>query len=237
MASADFMSAALKISTPVFPMSVRWKSEVLGSSDIFPTMNDAAEPSMVGGRFFDSLWSKALHPTLRTIVRLFRRITHCLSTMGAAEIPVLNEWLAYAIHQLLSIAHDCMASDLHECLRLSVLVYSMVEIKTFGGLPYMSSVVTALRSRLRTGLPQIQRIAPDLSFWMLFVGGMASKGRASRAWFVAHLAEVAEQLSLKEWDTALALLEGFLFIYQPACPQPEALWNEVKRQQALELDA
>ncbi|RAL03138.1 uncharacterized protein BO80DRAFT_350124 [Aspergillus ibericus CBS 121593] len=235
--SADIMSGVLRISAPVFPMSVTWKTAVLGNLDVHHPKSGVSEPSLVGGRFFDSPWSTYVHPALRTAIRLFRRITHCLSTKGAAEVPALDEWVGYAIHRVLSLIHDCIASDLNECLRLSVLLYAVVQIRTFGGLPGISSLVIALRNRLRTGLPLAQCIAPDLSFWMLFMGGMASKEPVSRAWYVAHLAEVAEQLSLNGWDTVVPLLKGFLFMSQSDNTHPEALWDDVKKQQALEHDA
>ncbi|PYI09127.1 hypothetical protein BO78DRAFT_467953 [Aspergillus sclerotiicarbonarius CBS 121057] len=235
--SADIMSGLIRKSGPVFPITVRWRTEVLGTLDIAYPKGGTTEPSLVGCSFFDSPWSKALPPSLLTTIRLFRRITHCLSTKGPAEVRVLDEWVGYAIHRSLSLVHDCIACEMHECLRLSVLLFSVVQIRTFGSMPCIDSLVITFRNRLRTELPLLHRMAPDLSFWMLFTGGMASQGRSSRAWFMAHLAEIAEQLSLKEWDTVLPLLKRFLFIAQRDDTHPEALWDDVKRQQALEHDA
>ncbi|GLA02356.1 hypothetical protein AnigIFM60653_001759 [Aspergillus niger] len=95
---------------------------------------------------------------------------------------------------------------------------------------FLNRPVLAFQCRLEAALLPIRRLAVDLSFWMLFTGGIAVMGHPSRAWFVDRLAEVAGQLSLATWDEARALLEQFLFFSRPTDTRAEILWKEVKRQ-------
>jgi hypothetical protein len=72
-----------------------------------------------------------------------------------------------------------------------------------------------------------QDTAPDLLFWILLLGGMASRGHRSHPWFVFQLAEVAHSLALKEWLDVRALLGEFFYTDQPGGTAGEDLWNEV----------
>lgn len=155
------------------------------------------------------------------------------TTGPVEEAPVLNDWLVYTAQQLLLIAPDCMPSDLQECLRLLVLLFAAVQVWGFQGLLFLNRPVLAFHCRLETALLSIQRMAPDLAFWMLFTGGIAAMGHYSRGWFVDRLASVAGQLCLTTWDSARTLLEQFLFFSQPTDTRAEILWREGERQQAL----
>ncbi|GLA53436.1 hypothetical protein AnigIFM63604_010531 [Aspergillus niger] len=168
-------------------------------------------------------------------VRGLIKIVHLVGGLDTfiEEAPVLNDWLVYTAQQLLLIAPDCVFSDLQECLRLSVLLFAAVQVWGFQGLLFLNRPVLAFHCRLEAALLPIRRLAVDLSFWMLFTGGIAAMGHPSRAWFVDRLAEVAGQLSLATWDEARALLEQFLFFSRPTDTRAEILWKEIKRQQGM----
>ncbi|PYH98081.1 hypothetical protein BO71DRAFT_480626 [Aspergillus ellipticus CBS 707.79] len=229
---ADFMRGALKGCPPAFPMSVIWRGEVLDSLNILDSKRQSVMSSSIGSHFFDSLWSKKLHPSLRSIIRLLRVIVY-YQQGSQKETPVLNDILLYAGHLILSAFHECSASDSQESLRLCLLLYAMVCVWTFQGLACVIFIVDALRHRLKRALPLLRRVAPQLSLWMLFMGGLASTDLTSDAWFVARLAEVAEQLSVGGWDKALPVLDGF-FVRRPIDRRMMNLWNEVQRQQVLQ---
>ncbi|OJI87783.1 hypothetical protein ASPTUDRAFT_185147 [Aspergillus tubingensis CBS 134.48] len=232
--SANFMSAAARGSAPPLPITMAWKARVLESLYSLTATDDALHASSIGFRFFNSPWSQAILPSLRSIIKLFRKTTHYMCTTGPVEeAPVLNDWLVYTAQQLLLIAPDCMPSDLQECLRLSVLLFAAVQVWGFQGLLFLNQPVLAFHCRLETALLSIQRMAPDLAFWMLFTGGIAAMAHPSRGWFVDRLAEVAGQLCLTTWDSARTLLEQFLFFSRPTDTRAEILWREVKRQQSL----
>ncbi|EHA28220.1 transcriptional regulator family: Fungal Specific TF [Aspergillus niger] len=235
--SANFMSAAARGSAPPLPITVAWRARVLESLSNLTATDDALHASSIGFRFFNSSWSQAILPSLRSIIKLFRRTTHYMCTTGPVEeAPVLNDWLVYTAQQLLLIAPDCVLSDLQECLRLSVLLFAAVQVWGFQGLLFLNRPVLAFHCRLEAALLPIRRLAVDLSFWMLFTGGIAAMGHPSRAWFVDRLAEVAGQLSLATWDSARALLEQFLFFSRPTDTRAEILWKEVERQQDVMQD-
>jgi hypothetical protein len=79
----------------------------------------------------------------------------------------------------------------------------------------------------------LTHIAPDLLFWILFIGGLASQGYSSHAWFVHHLAGVARDLGLKEWTSHVRPMLA-QFFYTDRVSQGgkaetvgEDLWSEV----------
>ncbi|GAA90194.1 similar to An09g01620 [Aspergillus luchuensis IFO 4308] len=205
--SANFMRAAARGSAPPLPITMAWKARVLESLYSLTATDDVLHASSIGFRFFNSPWSQAILPSLRSIIKLFRKTSHYMCNTGPVEeAPVLNDWLVYTAQQLLLIAPVCMPSNLQECLRLSVLLFAAVQVWGFQGLLFLNQPVLAFHCRLETALLSIQRMAPDLAFWMLFTGGIAAMGHYSRGWFVDRLASVAGQLCLTTWDSARTLM-------------------------------
>ncbi|GKZ67857.1 hypothetical protein AnigIFM50267_002409 [Aspergillus niger] len=101
---------------------------------------------------------------------------------------------------------------------------------------FLNRPVLAFQCRLEAALLAIRRLAVDLSFWMLFAGGIAAIGHTSCAWFVDRLAEVAGQLTLATRDSTRTSLEQFIFFSRPTDTRAEILWKEVKRQQNVVQD-
>jgi hypothetical protein len=77
----------------------------------------------------------------------------------------------------------------------------------------------------------LQVTAPDLLFWILWMGGLASRGAECRTWFVENLRTVAQQLGLVHWVAARIVLGEFFYTDQPGWQgekvAEEELWREL----------
>lgn len=228
------MRGILKNSPPVFHMSTRWKKRVLEESNIPKWWNsNYTKCGSLGTRFFISSWSKNIDPRLRSTIRSLQQIAVYHKRMGyvsaRAVMPIENDFLLLIAHQLLSMVFDGTSAHYHlqETLRLSTLLYSTIRIWALKEVACVSVFVNILRRILEPSFPVLRRTASDLLFWILFIGGLASQGFESHAWFVARCAEITEELSLKDWDSAALVLQGFFFVYQSTDSATQNLWNEV----------
>ncbi|KAL5342011.1 hypothetical protein BJX70DRAFT_386430 [Aspergillus crustosus] len=128
-------------------------------------------------------------------------------------------------------------SPLNEPLRHALLLYLNIRMWHLQPFPLMQHMSTALKDSLlalksNPSIPDLSMntitIAPDLLFWILFVGGLASQGYESHAWFVKGLSLVTRVLELEDWNQARAVLGGFFWSDQDAQRGNEdALWRAV----------
>ncbi|KAL4882948.1 hypothetical protein BJY04DRAFT_31365 [Aspergillus karnatakaensis] len=120
---------------------------------------------------------------------------------------------------------------LNEPLRLTLLIYLNMRIWHLQPFGFMQFMTERLRQSLIAPVPLFTTLlgtSPDLLFWVLFIGGLASQGYKSHAWFVNHLIEVTQILGVKEWDEARWILAGFFYTDQEKEKKAEeALWNEI----------
>jgi hypothetical protein len=140
-----------------------------------------------------------------------------------------NDIFVVTEHQLLSLSFSTEEEKpLNEPLRLCLLLYLNLRIWHLQGLPILDSVVVSLQEHLASELLYLHSVAPELTFWMLFMGGMASAGRGGtlHPWFVAQLLETKEFLGVRDWDQARGILTGFFYTEQPGVPGAEDLWVE-----------
>ncbi|KAL3449847.1 hypothetical protein BJX65DRAFT_294470 [Aspergillus insuetus] len=79
-----------------------------------------------------------------------------------------------------------------------------------------------------TVLQYLTTTAPDLLFWILFVGGMASQSYTSYPWFVDNLAVSVRSLRLWEWEEARKVMGGFFWCDQAGLKRAEeVLWRDI----------
>ncbi len=68
---------------------------------------------------------------------------------------------------------------------------------------------------------------PEITFWMLFVAGVASFKRSERGWFVRKLVSVRDTLELKGWGEAKKLLGQLAWVEGAGEEHGKTLWNEL----------
>jgi hypothetical protein len=160
-------------------------------------------------------------------------------------------------HQLLSTRYtptpageldwQTVSYILNEPLRITLFIYLNMRIWNFQEYPIMRRLVNSLQDALLriailspTGSPvqtptpapasvlfHVKNNAPDVLFWILFIGAMASHGHSPHSWFVHQLADLAALLELREWEMAREILGGFFFTDQPGQQRGEELWKQV----------
>ncbi|KAF7182374.1 hypothetical protein CNMCM7691_001854 [Aspergillus felis] len=229
----DVKSAALQNSRPTFRLSARWRSEILQESTLFRStehLHVSTSLEKLGSRFFAAPWYPPLDDTLKTFVQVLRRLIIYFETaqqQPSIVLPTDNDLFLVFEHQLLSTVYKTGTTLLQEPLRLSLLIYLNLRIWHFQAFPFMQFMVEALRRSLVPAYGHAQSTAPDLLFWILFIGGMASQGYKCHPWFVSWLTETARRLDLVEWEKARETLGGFFYTDQPGERGAENLWNEV----------
>ncbi|RHZ56138.1 uncharacterized protein CDV56_100127 [Aspergillus thermomutatus] len=230
---SDVKSAALKNSRPTFPMSARWRSEILQESTLLRSTDHlqvSKSLETLGNSFFAAPWYPPLDGSMKTFLQVLQRLIIYFETaqqQPSIVMPTDNDLFLVFEHQLLSTVYESDANPLQEPLRLSLLIYLNLRIWHFQTFPFMQFMVEALRRSLGPAYGHAQSTASDLLFWILFIGGMASQGYKCHPWFVSRLTELARRLDLIEWEKARETLGGFFYTDQPGERGAENLWNEV----------
>ncbi|KAE8350049.1 hypothetical protein BDV28DRAFT_151295 [Aspergillus coremiiformis] len=230
---SDVKSAALKNTHPTFPMSARFRSEILQESKVFrpnDTLPIPKDLSSLGRHFYNAPWYPQLDTSMKTLLQVLRRLIlyfEVAQREPSIIMPTDNDIFLVFEHQLLSLSYAAQLDDLQEPLRLSLLIYINLRIWHLRTFPFMENMVEALRESLVPRLSYFQKTAPDLSFWVLFLGGMASQGYKCHPWFVIRLTEITRRLGLEDWATARSVLAGFFYTEQPAEKEADNLWHEV----------
>jgi hypothetical protein len=192
-----------------------------------------------------------LHASQRSI-----RYYEVATRRWSIVMPTDNDLFVLLEHQLASTRYPAAAvpSDvpphpgapasssylLNEPLRIALFAYLNTRIWHFQAFPITQCIVNALQRSLRcsptptspaapapTVLDHIKATAPDLLFWILFIGGMAAEGHDGYSWFVDRVAELARYLGLRDWGSAREVLCGFFYADQPGEPGGEELWRLV----------
>lgn len=187
----------------------------------------------LGTRFFQSPWSHALRPDFIPIIESFQELIPCYEGIiktGSRPSAVGNDCLCLLCHRLLSLTDECAHDPLEDTLRLSILVYCVTRLWIFQGLPCMPIIVDHFQRSIVRGYMVLQNQAPDLLFWALFMGSLASQELDCHPWFLNTLMDVAEMLSLTDWESAREVLEGFFFMYRSTDEPAKIIWDS-----ALEL--
>ncbi|KAJ5151406.1 uncharacterized protein N7482_010658 [Penicillium canariense] len=208
--------------------SWKWEFKVRKDCFFLWELCQTETPPFVGRRFFNSSWSSGLHPQLRSTLRSLQQLVSFYENVGASsreQTRMDNDGLLLLNHELLSLAHDHSLPAFQDTLRLAVLVYTVVRIRGFAGMPCAGIFVRNLRRSLQKGILSLESTAPDLLMWMLFIGSLASGGRDCHSWFLAQLQQTAGRLSLEKWDDALVVLQEFFFVCRPSDGPVKELWK------------
>ncbi|KAL5340917.1 hypothetical protein BJX70DRAFT_406663 [Aspergillus crustosus] len=234
----DVKGASVRKSRPVFPMSPRFRHNILNESTVFqPRHTTDTTPTFLpahltplGTRFTTAPWFPTLDPQIRASIEILHRLIlyfESVNNTPTLGTPTDNDLLVVTEHQLHSLSFTPDDHDLNEPLRLSFLIYLNIRVWHLQNLPIMACLVGPLRHILTRHLLSFQSLAPDLVFWMLFMGGMASRGDEVHCWFVERISEIAPRLGVWDWRGAREMLSGFFYSDQRGQMEAEDLWDEV----------
>ncbi|KAL2841778.1 hypothetical protein BJX68DRAFT_270962 [Aspergillus pseudodeflectus] len=245
---ADVAYAALRNSRPSFPMLPRFRSGVLQEVRMFQFHGDSGRGdnsapygsgsesdlpttlTSLGTRFARAPWLTELDPSMQYTIDVCRRL---LVHIGIAALrpnvvmPTDNDLYLLLQHHLVSLNYPERRTDLNEPLRQTIFIYLYVRVMHLQSFPIMQYMTDALRQSLLPRLSYFQAIAPDLLFWILFIGALASQGSRSHPWFVAYLRCMTSSLGLEDWDKARVVLGEFFYTPQPEETVVDDLWKEV----------
>jgi hypothetical protein len=231
---SDVKSAALQNSRPIFPISARWRAEILQDSRLFLTRDKLETPAdlaTLGSSFFMSPCYPDLHPAIKTFLEVVHRLIlyyEYALRHPSSILPTDNDLFLVCEHELLSAQYPVNREDIHEPLRITLFIYLNLRIWHFQSFPFMRHMVEALQESLVLPLAHLQSTTPELSFWILYIGSLASQGYQCHRWFVNGLIKMTDQLGLNEWRKAQVVLKGFFYTEQPTERRSEEdLWNEI----------
>ncbi|KAF3392720.1 hypothetical protein F1880_008849 [Penicillium rolfsii] len=185
-------------------------------------------PSFVGRRFFTSPWSSNLHPVLRSSLCSLTKLVSLYENVSCpswTQTRMDNDGLLLLIHELLSLAHDRSLPAFQETLRLALLIYTVIRIRGFEGMPCADIFVSTLRKSLQASSASLSRNAPDLFLWILFIGSLASRGRSCHSWFLQRLQEAAQGMALEKWDHGVVVLQEYFFVYRSSDGPVKEMWH------------
>ncbi|KAL3461228.1 hypothetical protein BJX64DRAFT_300242 [Aspergillus heterothallicus] len=241
----DVRNAALNNTKPVFPISSRWRSEIRQFVKFLQVQEPLQIPNkffILGKFFFKASWYSGLDPQLQFFTQILHRlIIHYEEAQLNPSIITHTDNDLYLVfeHQLLSASYAPAEDKIDEALRHAFLVYVNLRIWHFQGIPLMHYIVDALRQSLEPPFTHLQGNAPDLLFWILWIGGLASFGAGCHGWFLQNLTTIARQLRLENWEAARLLLGGFFYTdqaWEGDKVAEQALWNEVVPETQRALD-
>ena len=226
------------INTTPVQLNKSWKWEFKVRRECSFLMNECNDStfSFVGRRFFSSSWSSGLHPRLISTLCALQRLVALYENVSCSDwrqTRMDNDGLLLLNHELLLLAHDRTLSSFQDTLRLAVLIYTVIRIRGFGGMPCADIFATTLRRSLERSFASLQDTAPDLLVWILFIGSLASKGRNCHSWFLLRLKEAAIELSLERWDSAVLVLQEYFFVNRPSDGPVKEMWNSAFQQPSI----
>jgi hypothetical protein len=147
----------------------------------------------------------------------------------SSVMPTDNDLFLVMEHQLLSACYTTTdPTDINEPLRQTLIIYLNLRVWHFQSFPFMQYMVEALRTALEVPYVYLQTETPELLFWIMVVGSLASQGYKCHRWFVNGLSNLVERLGLGEWAEARRVLAGYFYTEQVSEKRAEEdLWNEV----------
>lgn len=225
--------------TPVqLNKSWKWEFKVHRECSFLREDCETMTSSFVGRRFFNSPWSSDLHPELISTLCSIQKLVSLYENVSCSswkQTRMDNDGLLLLNHELLSLAHDRSLPAFQDTLRLAVLIYTVIRIRGFGGMPCANIFVSNLRKSLERSFASLKGTAPDLLLWILFIGSLGSRSRNCQDWFLLRLQEAAKELSLEKWDHAVRVLQEYFFVYRPSDGPVKELWDSAFRQKTLEV--
>jgi hypothetical protein len=256
------MRAALTNTTPALPLIAKWRNEILQEVKVFYSTSNfmahlddrfkesASRLSLLGTSFFAASWYQGLEDSMKKFLHMFQRSIQYYEVACLRPSIIMrtdNDLFLLLKHQLIAIRYapnpsalSTVSNLLNEPLRITLFIYLNMCVWTFQVFPVMQYMVNSLRQSLLSTVPipvltHIKQTAPDVLFWILFIGSMASRGHDGHSWFVAQLVELTLHLGIHDWDAVREVLGGFFYTDQSGQLGGEELWEQVIRLEQLRL--
>ncbi|KAJ5894956.1 hypothetical protein N7495_006647 [Penicillium taxi] len=213
--SCDLVIGLLKQGPPTFEICEKWEHRVLTKSIIAEASRLCNKSCPIGNRFFDSAWSADIRPELQSIIKSFQQLILLFEAICEADrrlMAVENDYLLLLVHRLSSMPYEYSLKPLDEVIRVSILLYSSVRIWGFRGKPCMEYAIEGVRYSLEVGISLLEETAPELLFWMYFLGALGTTGLRCHQWLVSGLQSFARRLCVEDWASALPILQGYFFV-------------------------
>lgn len=187
----------------------------------------------LGSRFTNSAWSKELGQPLRVMIQNFcNLIVHYEADEQRRQHEKLvrfednNPWNLSQLY-LLSLSYEDHR-DIREPLRRSILAYTMTRYCKFGAFPCMDIIAGTLKDSLVSRVDVFLSTAPDLFFWILYVGALtANRTSDYYLWYCTNLARFSPTLGLRAWSDVESFLEQFLYIHRDSDKSAERVWQDL----------
>ena len=228
LSSCDLLRGLQSSAPPVFEVSSKWINRIESQAAASKT-NLITRPS-IGARFFVSPWSQDIPSPLGTILYSLCSLISRFEDIEDSDnrsLPFENDHLVLLANRLHSLPREISLTPFQDAIRLGTLCYLTVRVMRFEGNPCIENLIRTLRHNFEYSLPILYSVAPDLLFWILFVGGIASQGFDCHIWCIENLRNCTSQLGLRTWEDASSILEGYFFVNRLRNDPANALWNSV----------
>lgn len=210
-----------------FDIPKNWEKQALQAVAVRAKPVRRKYPAL-GRCFFNSSWSEAIHPRMKTIIESFRDVLSIYE-----ETIRLNTDLHMTDHnctlllvnRLHAVPYEHNISSFNETIRLTIMVYILTRVWEFQA--NVESLVRQLRGRIEENLDFLEKSAPNLFLWILFNGAFGSAGFECHIWFISRLRSLALEFSVEEWEGVAPELEEFLFVRRSAKDSAKDFWDNV----------
>lgn len=77
-------------------------------------------------------------------------------------------------------------------------------------------------------MDQLNGIQIKALVWILFIGGIASKGILTREWYIERLSKLIKLLNLTRWVEVKQLLKSFVWVSYSIDDETMGIWEDVR---------
>ena len=160
--------------------------------------------------------SPAIQDCARCMAHLILIIERDKATRKKSNTLTIDDIMALE-HVLISMPHQYALSELDECIRLALLLYSNISIwKTPLPFAWVVSLVNGLKTALLSlSWDGVVKDHAQLLFWILLMGRhAASVGHSEEEtmWWSIKLQCIVSSLQISQWEEAQQILEQFFFV-------------------------
>lgn len=214
----------------MFSMCPKWRQRI----PALPPKSKQNAVSNTGRRLFQIIQSESLHPYLTSFLETLKYLIICYENMlssSAKFAPIENDRLLLTTYELIKLK-ESSSDPLEITVILSILLYCISRIWTFQGVPCIAVMSVRLQTMLEQNFAELERRAPDILVWSLFVGALAGHGLPPGDWFVTQMSIRTSKSGLEDWESVKRLLESFLFVYRATDEPANEIWRSIDERRA-----